>query len=67
MQSVSLNNASEQGKTACGGKLNNTDGFPSAIHRSEEIYFCSHACLRVFQQSPDDFMEGKIEHPLGDD
>lgn len=67
MQSDSANNASDHGKTACGGKLKSTDGFPSATYRGEQIYFCSHACLRAFKQSPDDFMAGKIEHPLGDD
>lgn len=67
MQSDQLNNASEPGRTACGGILRNTAGFPSATYRGEQIYFCSHACLRVFQQSPDDFMEGKVEHPLGED
>jgi YHS domain-containing protein len=67
MQSDQLNNTSEPGRTACGGKLSNTDGFPSSIYHGETIYFCSHACLRVFQQFPDDFMAGNIEHPLGED
>lgn len=51
-------------KTACGGTLKNTDGFPSAIYGGERIYFCTQACLRVFEQHPDDFMAGKIEHPF---
>jgi YHS domain-containing protein len=58
---------SEQGKTACRGKLKDTDGFPSATYHDEQIYFCSQACLWLFTQSPDDFMAGKIEHPLGQD
>jgi YHS domain-containing protein len=57
----------EPPKTACGGKLKNTEGFPSAIYHGEQVYFCSHACLRAFSQSPDDFMMGKIEHPLEQD
>lgn len=67
MQPDQLNNTSESGGTACGGILSNTAGFPTATYRGEQIFFCSHACLRLFQQSPDDFMEGKIEHPLGED
>ncbi len=51
-------------KTACGGKLKNTTDFPSSIYRSERIYFCTRACLRVFEQDPDAFMAGEIEHPI---
>jgi YHS domain-containing protein len=43
-------NKMEQAKTACGGTLKKTQGFPSAIYEGEPIYFCSQACLRVFQE-----------------
>jgi hypothetical protein len=32
-----------------------------------ESIFCSQACLRVFEQQPDSFMTGEIEHPKKDD
>ena len=51
-------------KTACGGKLKDTKDFPSALYRGQQIYFCTQACLRVFEQDPDPFMAGKIEHPI---
>jgi YHS domain-containing protein len=54
-------------KTACGGKLKDTKDFPSAIYRGERVYFCTLACLRVFEQDPDPFMAGEIEHPKEDD
>ena len=61
------NNVAEPAKTACGGKLKNTDGYPSAIYASEQIYFCTQVCFRVFTEHPEDFMAGKIEHPLESD
>ncbi|MBI3739972.1 MAG: hypothetical protein HY258_13075 [Chloroflexi bacterium] len=54
-------------KTACGGGLKDTTGKPSAIYRGQRVYFCTRACLRVFEQDPDPFMAGEIEHPLEDD
>jgi YHS domain-containing protein len=57
----------EPAKTACGGKLRRTEGFPSTIYGGEQIHFCSQACFRVFEQRPDDFMAGKIKHPLEQD
>jgi YHS domain-containing protein len=54
-------------KTACGGKLKDTTGFPSAIYRGERFYFCTLACFRVFEQDPDPFMAGEIEHPMDDE
>jgi YHS domain-containing protein len=50
-------------KTACGGEVDNPGEFPSTIYRGEQVYFCMRACLRVFQQDPDAFMAGEIEHP----
>ena len=51
-------------KTACGGKLKDPTNYPSAIYHGERIYFCTRACLRVFQQDPDPFMAGEVEHPI---
>jgi YHS domain-containing protein len=51
-------------RTACGGKLKDTTGYPSAIYQGEQIYFCTQACLRAFEKDPDRFMAGEIEHPL---
>ena len=56
--------ATVSARTACGGKLNDPSKFPSALYRDEQIYFCTMACLRVFEQNPDPFMAGQIKHPL---
>ena len=53
--------------TTCGGKLKDTANYPSADYRGERIYFCTRACLRVFNQNPDSFMAGEVEHPLEED
>ena len=63
-QTHSEMNITDHGNTACGGALPNTQGYPSVVYRGERIYFCTAACLRVFEQHPDAFMAGKIEHPL---
>lgn len=54
-------------KTACGGILKDTAGYPGADYHGERIYFCTEACLRVFQQDPDPFMAGDVVHPLDED
>lgn len=54
-------------QTVCGGKLKDTTGYPSAMYRGERVYFCTRACLRVFEQDPDAFMAGEIEHPIDED
>jgi YHS domain-containing protein len=51
-------------RTACGGKLKKTDGFPNDTYNGELIYFCSQACWLAFQAHPDEFMSGQIEHPI---
>lgn len=64
---VSMNEENQTGqvaRTACGGKLKDTANFPSAIYRGERIYFCRRACQRVFEQAPDPFMAGEVQHPL---
>lgn len=54
-------------KTACGGTLAYPEKYPNAMYRGEKVYFCMRACLRVFQQDPDAFMAGEIEHPIAED
>lgn len=54
-------------KTACGGVLKDPTNYPSAMYHGERIYFCIHACLRVFKQDPDPFMAGEVEHPLDEE
>lgn len=53
-------------KTVCGGKLKDINGYPSALYRGEQVYFCTRACLRVFEQNPEAFMAGEVEHPMDD-
>jgi len=54
-------------KTACGGKLSDPANYPNAMYRGERVYFCTRACLRVFEQDPDPFMAGEAEHPIEED
>ena len=54
-------------KTACGGGIKDPSKYPSAEYRGERVYFCTNACLRAFEQAPDQFMSGEVEHPLDDD
>ncbi len=54
-------------QTACGGKIKDPAKYPSAEYRGERVYFCTKACLRVFEQNPDAFMAGEVEHPLDDE
>jgi YHS domain-containing protein len=53
--------------TACGGKINDPERYPSAFFRGKRVYFCSQACQRAFESDPDGFMAGEIEHPLDED
>jgi YHS domain-containing protein len=50
--------------TACGGSLTEPGDHPYADYRGKRIYFCLQACKRAFEKNPDDFMAGKIPHPL---
>ncbi|MEJ5240095.1 MAG: hypothetical protein WHS87_02745 [Anaerolineales bacterium] len=54
-------------KTACGGTIRDPEKYPSAVYRGERVYFCTLACLRAFEQAPDAFMRGEIEHPTESD
>lgn len=67
MQSYLSDSTDQPARTACGGALKKTDGFPSAMYGTERIYFCMWACLAAFEQHPDDFMAGNIQHPLADE
>jgi Cu+-exporting ATPase len=60
-------NLSYAAKTVCGGKIKVPENYPSAIYKGEQIYFCTRACLRVFNQDPEPFIAGDVEHPLEDD
>jgi len=53
--------------TACGGKIKDPGRYPSALYRGDCIYFCTRACLRVFEADPDRFMAGEIDHPTEED
>jgi YHS domain-containing protein len=55
---------SSRAKTACGGTISSPENFPSAVYRGERVYFCTLACLKVFEENPDLFMEGEIEHSM---
>jgi len=54
-------------KAACSGTLKDPSNYPSAVYRGERVYFCTHACLHVFEQDSDSFMAGEVEHPIGED
>lgn len=54
-------------KTACGGSIKDPSKYPSAEYRGERVYFCTAACLLAFEQAPDGFMAGDIEHPLDEE
>jgi YHS domain-containing protein len=51
-------------KTVCGGVLKEPSKYPSAEYRGQRVYFCTKACRRAFEQAPDIFMAGEIEHPV---
>lgn len=55
---------SSRAKTACRGLLDHPENFPSEMYGGERVYFCTKACLQVFEQNPDPFMVGEIEHPI---
>ena len=54
-------------KTVCGGVIKDPENYPSAIYHGERLYFCTRACLRVFEQNPDPFLAGDVEHPLDEE
>lgn len=57
----------KEAKTTCGGTLKHPEKFPSAEYRGERLYFCTQACLKAFEQDPELYLAGKIEHPIHED
>lgn len=57
-------NNQELPRSACGGILKDPSKYPSAEYRGEIVYFCTCACLQVFEKTPDAFMAGEVEHPI---
>jgi YHS domain-containing protein len=53
--------------TVCGGKIEDSERFPSAVFEGERHFFCTEACLRAFESDPERFMSGEIEHPLDEE
>jgi len=66
-QPVTATPQSPEYKTVCGGVIKDPENYPSAIYHGERLYFCTHACLRVFEQNPDPFLAGNVEHPLDEE
>jgi YHS domain-containing protein len=54
-------------KTVCGGILTEPEKYPSMIFKDDRLYFCTRACMRVFQENPQAFLDGEVEHPLEED
>ncbi|MBI3161088.1 MAG: YHS domain-containing protein [Chloroflexi bacterium] len=50
-------------ESVCGGALTDPEKYPSAEYHGERVYFCTRACLRVFLENPDGFMNGEVDHP----
>jgi YHS domain-containing protein len=40
-------------KTVCGGSVKDPSQYPSTEYRGKQIYFCTQACLRVFELDPE--------------
>lgn len=57
----------EKLETACGGSIQDPNLYPSALYQGKRVYFCLKACLRAFDEAPDAFMRGEIEHPTDED
>jgi len=66
-QPVTATPQSPEYKTVCGGAIKDPENYPSAIHHGERFYFCTRACLRVFEQDPELFLAGDVEHPLDEE
>lgn len=56
---------SQEQMTACGGILKDAATYPRALYHGRQVFFCTEACLHAFEQNPDGFMAGEIEHPVG--
>ncbi len=53
--------------SVCGGKLDEPEKYPSADYQGRRVYFCTQACLRAFEQDPERFIAGEIDHPTEED
>lgn len=53
--------------SVCGGKLDEPEKYPSADYHGQRVYFCTQACLRAFEQDPERFIAGEIDHPTEED
>jgi YHS domain-containing protein len=58
---VSKQTPSEFPKTACGGTLKNTAGYPTATYCGQVVYFCTSTCLYAYEENKDRFMANEIE------
>ena len=65
MEIVILNHEQEINEVACGGEITDPEKYPSAVYKGKRVYFCTSACLRAFEEQPDKFMAGEIDHPEG--
>jgi YHS domain-containing protein len=54
-------------RTACGGTLKNPTNYPKSVYKGREVYFCTLACFRAFENDPDPFMAGEVKHPIGEE
>ncbi|MFQ5942424.1 MAG: YHS domain-containing protein [Anaerolineales bacterium] len=50
-------------KTVCGSEIQDPDKYPGSLYGGKVVYFCTGACLKAFQDDPDRFIAGEIEHP----
>lgn len=57
----------EEQKSVCGGVIRDLERYPSAIYKGIRVYFCTRPCLRAYEQAPDAFMRGEVEHPTEED
>lgn len=57
----------EKLETTCGGIIQNPNQYPSALYLGKRVYFCNRSCLRAFEEAPDAFMKGEVEHPAEED
>jgi YHS domain-containing protein len=44
--------------------LDDPADYASAEYQGRLYCFCTHACLRAFEQDPDAFMAGEIQHTI---
>ena len=66
LNSISITN-DRQTVTACGGRITDSDRYPSADYQGKRIYFCLRSCLQAFEADPERFLAGEIEHPIEED